>query len=81
MIDTRVERGTFFHPLQRIVVTQDDIKFIYPVSGAELGLMHNLDPLEGVNPELWKEISLRAEGDFTRQVKIKLGFAKQEDYF
>ncbi|HRI62088.1 MAG TPA: hypothetical protein PK228_20250 [Saprospiraceae bacterium] len=81
MIDNRVERGTFFHPRQRIVVTGDDIKFIYPISGAELAMMHDIGPLEGVDPELWKEISLRAEGDFTRQVKIKLGIVAADAYF
>lgn len=81
MIDRSVENGTFFHPRQRVVMTGDDIKFIFPVSGWEFNQMHDVGNLEGVDPELWKEISNRAESDFTRQVKIKLGFAKESDYF
>lgn len=80
MIDRRVENGTFFHPRQRVIIVADDVKFIFPVFGWEFNFIHDVDNLEHVDKELWKEISDRAEGEFTRQVKIKLGIAKKADY-
>lgn len=90
MIDTDVERGPFWPAwLKQVTVTdatgKKDIKFIYPLTDVdqrvlfENGVIYKWlkehgRPIYG-EPPLWND------DDFTRQVKIKLGFAKQEDYF
>lgn len=80
MIDRSVENGQFFHPRDRMVIVGDDIKFIYPVRGAEIDAVYGFTPKDFLMPKQWDRIQHNLEDEFTRQVKIKLGISKESDY-
>lgn len=92
MIDTDVERGPFWPAHDKIIhLINDrglcyDYKFIFPITVSEF---YEIFPLEIVNrirglvemEPMEERKPSKPDSDFVRQVKIKLGFAKQEDYF
>jgi len=72
MIDTDVERGTFFAVEQETKGVEDEF-FLGPLTAVVFE--------RGKMPRFYRAPAHLSDTAFVRQVKIKLGYASESDYF